>query len=300
MDFKKDLKEILLTRLKELETVISTFNYTNQIDEHESVDSIYLKYLNLIRRRVEPKPRQVLQSRELVCPPGYEQSLKDIEKEIIKGEDITPYLSKGVQSLNRLDSLLYDWDIHHIHLGSVATPGQFASRTGPVLFARFQEDNAYFIQIMQHGRGYKPWFRQDLVKIIQKNWPNTLASHELNAEIEDQPSDDDIEVWRKGSINVPVVTSNGTPYITPGGGQTLSGHNILDVALKNYVITNTERFETFFKANLEVIKKKATDAGEVLGDPPKFKLKNIEVENDQLIFYIDEETSGVKFRSTSQ
>lgn len=49
-------------------------------------------------------------------------------------------------------------------------PNGFVNRTGPVLFARFDEQNAYLINVWSHGN----WTNQDMIRIIHNNWPESI------------------------------------------------------------------------------------------------------------------------------
>ena len=61
------------------------------------------------------------------------------------------HLSRKIVDLDYDDDLLNDWDIYHLHLGTNLHIDGFVKRTGPMLFVRFNEQNAYFKNVMGHG-----------------------------------------------------------------------------------------------------------------------------------------------------
>jgi hypothetical protein len=83
------------------------------------------------------------------------------------GIDLRPHISRKIVDLHFDDDLLNEWDIHHLHLGTTLDANGFVKRTGPVLFVRFDRQNAYFINVLGHGS----WTNQDMIRIIHRKWP---------------------------------------------------------------------------------------------------------------------------------
>ncbi|WP_277679760.1 hypothetical protein [Gracilibacillus dipsosauri] len=137
----------------------------------ESSQDVCFQYFNLQRRLIPSKPRNVLFSQEFTCPKNLEPGLRLVKEKIEKGLDIKPHLSKLILDLNYHDDLLNDWEIHHLHLGTkMESNSDFIKRTGPVLFIRFDAQNAYFIDVMPHGS----WAKQKMVTSLHNNWPNSI------------------------------------------------------------------------------------------------------------------------------
>ena len=107
--------------------------------------------------------------------------LKLLVQKFENGEDVSPHLSKGATSPAEFDGLLYDWGIYHFHLGeTIDNQTGRIKRTGPVLFAKIDDENVYCINIYCHGKNVQqPWTKQDLLKIIHNNWPQTIAKWKL-------------------------------------------------------------------------------------------------------------------------
>ncbi|MDQ5769577.1 hypothetical protein [Thiothrix subterranea] len=135
-------------------------------------DQLSLAYLNVRKKLITPMARNVLKSRGFFCPPDHINGLRKLEQEIEAGSDLTPYLSKSVLNPNFHDDLLNHWGIYHLHLGEVLK-NEFITRTGSLLYVRFDDKNAYFLDIREHGA----WAQQDIIQIIHDNWPHSISGN---------------------------------------------------------------------------------------------------------------------------
>lgn len=211
LNFEKDFDEILIEELASLGYPVST---------SESADKIRQKYFNLKRRLIDSKPRQVLLSSEFSCPSEHQAGLELVAEKFRTGDDLTPHLSKQLANLEYNDSLLNDWGIYHLHLGtSLESEGSmFIKRTGPVLFTRVEQDKALFISVTPHGS----WTNQQMVKVIHDNWPEVIQSYRLNDVIglSHVPTDAEIGKMRKHGVNSAIEIEPGVVYAPIGGGLT--------------------------------------------------------------------------------
>ncbi len=96
-------------------------------------------------------------------PNGLNQLVGILEK----GQDISPYLSKQVDNISAIDGMFNDWGVLHLHLGDQPNPkdGRYIARTGPLLFLYLMQDNAYLINIYQHG----DWTDKSILQTVQDN-----------------------------------------------------------------------------------------------------------------------------------
>jgi hypothetical protein len=179
-----------------------------------------IRFHNLRRRLISPHPRRVHESDALTCPVSLGPGLAQLRAAVENGGALRPYLSRKLTDLDFDDSLLNDWGIYHMHLGSTVDPQGFVTRTGPVLLARFDADDAYFIAIENHGA----WTSQNLLAILHRNWPTVTAPCRLPGVIraEYEPSDADIATLRAGRIS-PIATVAGLPLAPMGGGLAQKG-----------------------------------------------------------------------------
>jgi hypothetical protein len=179
-----------------------------------------VRFHNLRRLQISRHPRKVIDSRELSCPSGLEAGLALLRQTVEAGGDLRPHLSRRLTDLDFDDSLLNDWHIYHLHLGTTLEPDGFMKRTGPVLLARFEDDAAYFLAMETHGA----WTSQRLLEILDSNWPSVTEPFSLPDVIraEYEPTDKDVALLRKNHITA-ISTVGGTPLGPMGGGVTTAG-----------------------------------------------------------------------------
>ncbi len=228
-------------------------------------------YLNLQKRLVEPKPRQVHRSREFQCPAELQQGLSFVEAAIQRGDDLTPHLSKLIKRVDYDDPLLNHWGIHHLHLGTHIDPDQFVERTGPLLFAMFNSECAFLINVYSHGA----WAMQDMVRILHDNWPAIIEPYRLNNVIglANPVSDQDVKVLRKKNVNTLVEIAPNIVYAPIGGGAASSGISVNVVRQSDLIKDQLDKMERAVAENIEEIAKKAREKGINLPEKPRFELK---------------------------
>lgn len=204
-------------------------NHGYSIANNLSSDEIRTEYLNLLKRLLPEKHRKVFVSKELICPTELQSGFENLKRKIENGENLKPYLSKLIDDLNFNDPLLNEWGIYHFHLG--INPDNknpvFIERTGPVLATRIVDDTVYFIDIINHGK----WAKQEMVRIIYRNWPDSISKYRFEGDFSYSPTDDDVNILRKNGINSLVEVEKGIFYGLIGGGIT-SVNTSAEVTLK--------------------------------------------------------------------
>jgi hypothetical protein len=186
-------------------------------------ENIAISYITYLRRNIKSQPRTILKSSTFICPAELQDGLNNLEEIISNGGDLKAFLSKQINRLGYHDKMLYDWDIHHFHLGTNIENDGFVSRTGPILFARIVEGIVYFIKIGNHGE----WTNQELMSIIEENWPASIESFKVDAEsLTEDLSDNDIKMLRKHNINSLISLGTSKIYIGPGQGISAAGGSI--------------------------------------------------------------------------
>lgn len=151
-----------------------------------SASELLIRLWNWHSRLVVPRPRQVHWSRELLTNPlrsdeRFGPAIDDIVRRLEAGVSVGRYLTKsvgvgfvglkaaaGLGARRDLDLMLSDWRIHHLHLSEKVEPDGFASRTRELLFAHFQSDRAYLIDIHKHG----DWADESIIEVVARNWPD--------------------------------------------------------------------------------------------------------------------------------
>ena len=196
-------------------------------------------YFNAQQRRVSTKKRAVFISDTFSCPPNLQSGWQAFQQAVTIGDDVTPYLSKGIKHINATDGLLNDWGVHHFHLGNIKF-GRFVDRTGPLLFAMVTDEALFAIGIYAHGQ----WTNLDIVENIHRNWPEIISKYRINDITGDMLSASERAVLRKKNANSFTRVADGTVYAPMGGGTASSGlniHSIIDRDRQFKFLENLQR-----------------------------------------------------------
>jgi hypothetical protein len=211
MSFFGDLALILKTEL-------NSKGYT--LPASPSDEDIVKAYLIVLQRQIPLQPRVVEESAELICPPERLAGYNELKRKASAGEPLKANQSKTVNKPDYYDVLFIDWGIQHFHLGTTRQSNGFVERTGLLLYARVTQDKFYAIQFYEHGA----WSKQDLLQILQKNWPAEVEKFELKGLTPVGPplTDQDVANFRKAGVQ-PLVTLGDKVIAPMGGGYTSSG-----------------------------------------------------------------------------
>ncbi|RFP58018.1 MAG: hypothetical protein BJG00_011755 [Limnothrix sp. CACIAM 69d] len=103
----------------------------------------------------------------------------------------------------------------------------------------------YLIDIHPHRGGFT---NQDLLRIIENNWPEILEPYTLQGVIglTYNASDNDINSLRKSGLNTILQTPNGRFLTSMGGGITATGTSIRNRREADRVIISIRQLETWF------------------------------------------------------
>ncbi len=191
-------------------------------------DDVLQSYCSYIYRLIEKRPRTIHEADTLTCPTVVEKGLNWLEEKIRKGESVNPHLNRATRK-DKLDGLLYDWGIHHMHLGETFSAPGYVERTGPVLFAIFRKDDVYFIDIKDH----EGWSDKNLLEIVNRNWPELLSAYKMEGvKPETTFNETEITSLRKAGVNTFHELSDGNTYLSMGGGITSAGTSVM--AIRSY------------------------------------------------------------------
>lgn len=210
MDLKKDVENIALSQLKRM-----------GVKPSGKKDIVY-EYFNLRKKLITKKPRAIEKSKEFNCPAEYGEKLASLERDILLGNDLNKYQGKKVFSPAFSDTLLNDWNIVHFHLEDKADAKdpRFIARSDYLLFAWVSETTVYFIQVYRHKEGFA---KQELVKIISRNWPKLLQGHIWEGKLIKQITDEEYSKLRKHGVSTLVQVNDHEVCIIPGGGYSSDG-----------------------------------------------------------------------------
>lgn len=236
-----DIKKVNIDLMKDCRNIVR--NKLENIWEKEEIKNIkekdlILTYFNAIYRIfIAKKPRKIKLSSVFRVSEDLKEGWEFLKGKIINGEDLMPHLSGGHKSPTNKDYLLNDWNIHHLHLGTIYNEKGMIKRTGPVLFAVITDNEFYALKIYKHGN----WANQEAVKIIDENWPKLHERYIFNIKGDDKLTDKQISILRKKGGNYFTKLGEGR-FLT--GAISLSGHQIESIILSDnfqYRIIETEK-----------------------------------------------------------
>lgn len=309
----KDLGSILSNELTEVGFKINS-NYPLNIESQPGASdaggydyyhawNIAYQYFSVMHRVISPAPRRVFWSRELMEKQKSGKITADqitainiISSTSLAGESLVRFMSTRVEFSDSEDKLYSEWKIVHLHLDpnlSEKTSHQtelvhFTGRTGPILFAYFDQDGLYLLDILPHGKAHPTvWSNRDLVEILHKNWPNIIARYQMrNARLAANPQDsvattEEIAEARKKGLSVMMVMQDGTTYFPFGGGMSNAGGNIQIVGRADALFNRCKSF-------LEEIKREANRLVDTLERAYGVKLSKL-----QLTLTLDDKNNPV-------
>jgi hypothetical protein len=243
INFLADFQEVISQEL-------STLGYPPEPEE--LFDSVLMRYLNFQRRIPPVIIWTVRQSKELSAK-SFSKSvnlgLKRFIEKAESGQSLKPHLSTQSDNPDYRDLMFYDWGVFHFHLGTNPHSKRtgFVERTDDLLFAIADLSKAemYLIDIHPHRGGFT---NQDLLRIIENNWPEILEPYTLQGVIglTYNASDNDINSLRKSGLNTILQTPNGRFLTSMGGGITAAGTSIRNRREADRVIISIRQLETWF------------------------------------------------------
>lgn len=138
-----------------------------------------IAYVSGMLRRIKPAPRRVewstdLRAKMAALSEDAVLGVQTIVEESLAGEDLNVRLSTRINAPadpDKLDMLLADWGIYHLHLGRRVPGRPFAKRGDLLLFLRVDADALYLIDVLPHG----VWEEDCLMLIVWRNWRHLLT-----------------------------------------------------------------------------------------------------------------------------
>ena len=211
IDFVRDAKELFRRRLEAMGVIV----------KHD--DDPIISWYIYSERRIPIFQRKVVKAKGFSCPPLFKKKLKKLEKDIEKGVNLIPYLSRLVMDCSKDDLMLYDWGIYHLHISDnldTKKSDGFMERSDLLLYALFNNDKAYFIKIINHKGENNMWTKKECLEIINDNWPQLLEPYIIKGVAEEQQyiSDDERSALRKKHVNTFITLNNGVVIRPPNMG----------------------------------------------------------------------------------
>jgi len=259
-----------------------------------SDEEIAFAYLNVARRIIPACPRAILKSATFSNPsaPNLQAGLVEIERKILAGDDLRAHLSRKLRKTDYNDSMLNDWGVQHLHLSDALGTKGFVTPTGPLLFARFDDATAYFIDVLHHG----DWSRQSIVQVLHDNWPDSIEPFRLKGAtaVSKSYSDDEIAQLREGHVNAMVQVSDGTIYAPLGGGYAVNGLSSQVVMQGHRCASRLRELSRHVIDNIEQVVTGARNQGIEIPAKTKFALSLPHLENGEVCAIEVQTKVGVK------
>lgn len=270
-------------------------------------------FFNVIARTIPAARRTVHTSRVLaakLADPQTEASIVDAVREIARrseaGASLRPFQSTRLTEPGGRDLLLYDWGIHHLHVGPLHEPrslrrarsrkeprrGYFTGRRDELLFAFVDGANLYLIDVLDHHA----FEDRSLIEIVHREWPEVLrpylapgakpASRRVVPE-EERMTPAQLRSMRSMFV-LATTMDDGSVYVTPGGGTSMGGLSANAMAASCRFLTSVRTLEKNVHEREEFLRGVIERAGYVVGE------LDVKLEFDDASFVkLRERSSGV-------
>ena len=239
------------------------------------------QYFYVRSRMIPPKRRSVhvskeLQSKLLTIDSHWATLVNVVNTHFQTGGRVSKFLSKKIFDATFNDSLLNDYGVHHFHLSDqLDNKGFFVTRSDMLLFALVRDSDAFFIDVVPHPDERTTtdfgWVRQDLLTIINSNWPELLESHIAKGTSGDILTDAQKKELRQRHINV--IHQVGNKAIFPiGGGVTSAGTNMICQVLGDKLVHEIKNLQHYCETQPPQVREALKNQGHALTEDMEFKL----------------------------
>ena len=261
MSLESDLKRIITQHLDE-----SGVNYGIGMDDCE----LTARYLEMLNRRIAPLARKVHLSREIHTSLGILRRKADVERQeaageawatvfflhhlLVHGQNVNGFLSTKICNLSARDGLLWDYGMHHFHLSRAPHDKDrfgaigFVKRSDYLLFSVITHTDAYFVDVRPHPHPQRRrlgWVEQDLIKIVNSNWPEELIRPNIINGVRGTTLTDE-EIYELRRKRIYSATEIGGNAIAPlGGGMTTRGSSVLCMLRAQSVLDEIRRYQHY-------------------------------------------------------
>jgi hypothetical protein len=251
----------------------------------KDASDLLILWINWKERLIVPRPRKVLRS------PTFDGNnfvltnraiIQSICADIRRGDSLDKYLSKAITTgftlptkptrpwkRKELDMLRGSWGIHHLH-ASLSVGGEvFVERRDELIFAVFQGDTAYLIDVMLHGE----WAKESIIRTIVDTWPQAGLVHRMNdvVGLSWNPTDDERRQLMAMGANS-LIAIDGNVYM-PNGGVSTAGTSANATRQSDKVMDTVDWFAAKFEADPSAIYDACLKRGFKLPNNPDFRVE---------------------------
>lgn len=270
MDFLNDLRE---------ETIDTLRQHGVKNHKDDDVHRLLIRLFSFQARYISQRNRTVLISRELTkklptLRPKTSGAVQKLKEWTEQGVNINSFQSRGLYgSGGNRDYQNSLFGTVHLHLSSdeadnlpvVKTDG-FAKRSSQVLIALFKEENAYFIDVMDHPKREDPaWTSKTILQIMKDNWPKLIEPFVLknaalcvgdgtNVEINDE------ELFQLTSCGIKtLMTVDEGVVFAPNGGVILNGTSASAVIKADRLCNEAQTVQKQYEKHRQKLRRQARD-----------------------------------------
>jgi hypothetical protein len=247
------------------EHVLKTLPYDPALKpdlEAMTTADLLILYLNWTNRLVPAVRRLVHESRSFLAnslTAAHQSDVRQLIEKIKSGADLKPHLSRRIKvgyerssggsygKRRDLDLMLADWQVHHLHLSQIVESDGFVKRDGPVLFASFQREDVYVIDIF----GHNDWTRDKIAHILIDDFPQCGFVHEVKniLGVTHQPNEGERGTLRGGGVSSPFIEYKGKFYMIGLGGITSAGTAVSATRLAQYILGSLKNIADYVERN---------------------------------------------------
>ena len=233
MTFRSDLSRLIHSRFEQ---------YGVSYEDSMALDRLAARYFEMTIRHIQPGPRRVHFSDQTHASLGDlsrrgvgDNSARDARRAVfrlrqilVEGGNVNGFLSKNIRRATSWDGLLWQYGMHHFHLGRESIKDGFVNRSDYLLFAIVAPEDVFFVDVRLHpprGDGIK-WVSQNLLRIVHANWPDLIEAHVLHGVRGDRLKDEEMYELRRKNTNYAMDIS-GNAIAPLRGGLAGDGSSVL-------------------------------------------------------------------------
>ncbi len=135
-----------------------------------ALDRLAARYFEMTIRHIQPGPRRVHFSDQTHASLGDlsrrgvgDNSARDawgavfrLRQILVEGGNVNGFLSKNIRRATSWDGLLWQYGMHHFHLGRESIKDGFVNRSDYLLFAIVAPDDVFFVDVRLHPLDVHP------------------------------------------------------------------------------------------------------------------------------------------------
>ena len=199
------------------------------------------RYFEMNMRLIQPVPRRVHFSEQIHASLGElsrrgkdDTAARDawgavfrLRQLLADGDNVNGFLTMNIGRAAALDGLLWQYGLHHFHLGRETDKDGFVERSDYLLFAIVAPTDTYFVDVRPHPprRGIG-WVSQDLPRIVHSNWPKLIERNVLHGILGNNLTDEEMQELRRKNVNY-AINIDGKAIAPLLGGMAGDGSSVL-------------------------------------------------------------------------